>query len=65
MVERITDPHKPVQVHGYGRLVDGDTVKQLPPGYHPPRRGGVVTTIAACTVIVVALMVAGIAGVWT
>ena len=56
MVERITDPHKPVHICGYNRLPDN---------YAPPARGGVVTTIAVCTVIVVALMAAGIAGVWS
>ena len=64
MVERITDPHKPVHICGYNRLPDNDRVPQ-PDNYAPPARGGVVTTIAVCTVIVVALMAAGIAGVWS
>ena len=62
MVERITDPHKPVTVHGTGRLADGEQVP-IPPGYQPPHRDGVVATIAVIGGITLVLMVLGIAGV--
>ena len=50
MVERITDPHQPVIVHGTGRLADGDTVKQpsAPPA-QPDRR--LRRTILACLIV--------------
>lgn len=60
MVERITDPHQPVAVHGTGRLADGQGVPV------PPRQLPLATRefVYGCIIVAVflGLTVAGIAG---
>lgn len=56
MVERITDPHKPVQVHGYGRIADGDVVRQPPRPVAPPTRREYLIASLAVAVVVLAVV---------
>lgn len=61
MVERTTTPHHLVNVHGTGRLADGQGVPQPPRPPLPLATRQFVCGVI-CAAIVLALMVAGIAG---
>ena len=57
MVERITDPHRPVVVHGTGRIPDGQGVPQPPAAPPPP----VTFTERVWAVVFVGVVLAAIA----
>ena len=61
MVERITDPHRPVQIHGTGRLPDGQNgpcgVPQ--PATPPPPSDHTRATVLACLLVVALAVVIG------
>ena len=68
MVERITDPHKPVRVSHYThRIPDGDRVERpLSPQAAPqPLSRGLIAPGLIVAAIVLVLMGLGIAGVWS
>ena len=64
MVERITDPHKPVHIRGYNRLPDGDRVERpLSPQAAPqPLSRSRLAPGLIVAAIVLVLMAAGISG---